>query len=122
MKRSASVSTSILPLFCKPRNSAGEVDIQFAISLTVKFLFFASVQSEQRANCNPAIPPHALERSPEEISFISGGAGEWSVATKFINPDLSASQSLLLFALSRIGGAHLKIVSPFGMSSALRTK
>ncbi len=64
------------------------------------------------------MPPHARSHRPSTRCFISGGQGEWSVATKSITPSASARHSASRFAASRIGGAHLNCVAPSAISSA----
>ena len=68
------------------------------------------------------MPPQAFMKSPDSISFMSGGQGEWSEATPSICPALTASHSLSWLALARSGGAHLYQVAPSGTLSAEKVR
>ncbi len=48
--------------------------------------------------------------------------GEWSETTMPIVPSSSPRQSSSRFSASRMGGAHLKLVAPAAISSAVKAR
>src|SRR5438270_12858887 len=93
-----------------PASLAAPSAIHCAISVSVNLREVASVHMMGRANDRLAIPPHAVWKFLSLSRFISGGQGEWSVATRSITFSRSHCQSFSRFSRLRIGGAHLKSV------------
>src|ERR1700721_1669101 len=113
---SASYPTAIAPLNVSSQaRCPGPLHIQRTRCSSENFCPFIFVHITGRASCREAIPPQALKKSPVRRCFIAGGDGEWSDATKSIAPLPRAFQRFLLFCKSRMGGAHLYSVRPFGI-------
>src|SRR6185503_14308168 len=92
--KSALYPFAIFPLLsCLPNNIAGFLHNHFAISFKLQPCFFAADHKTGNANCKDEIPPQAFVKFPLCISLSSGGAGEWSVATKSIIPSFNACHS-----------------------------
>ena len=100
----------------------GPSESKRASASTAKPRARAAVHTTGSVSCSPLMPPHARMKSPSPGSFSSGGAGEWSLDTTSSTPSRSPSHSRSRFSSSRIGGAHLKRVSPAGTSSAAKVR
>ena len=112
--KSAFLPTSMDPLSSRPATAAGEELHHPAMSSTVAPRSLPAVQVAGRPYWSPAIPPHALKKSPSSRYLSPGGLGEWSDPTVLIVPLSSCFHRPSLFSAVLTGGAHLYCVAPSG--------
>src|SRR5579862_1393956 len=117
MQKSASLPTAMPPFEQSPASAAGCSDIHLTTSARLNPLVRAPLQTIDKASCSEEIPLQALPKSPSTRVFIEAGLGEWSETTRSSTPPRRPCHNSSRFASSRIGGAHLKRVSPSLISS-----
>ncbi len=119
---SASYPAAIAPFrSARPASRAGATLIHSTTCSTRTPRKRALVHTADSANWSDAMPPQHPKKFPSD-SFIDGGHGEWSDATRSMSPSISASHNAALSPDERIGGAHLNSVAPSGISSAANVR
>src|SRR2546430_10070902 len=83
---SASHPGAIRPLRGRPASPAGRSAHQRARSPTSRPRSCAPVQGAASPSSSDATPPHARTKSPLSRHLRTGGAGEWSLATRASGP------------------------------------
>ena len=113
--RSASIPAAMRPLRAvSPARRAGPSDHQWDRLVSDQPRDAAAVHVACSEDCSPEMPAHAVRKSPEESARSSGAQGEWSLAMRSTMPSESPAHSPSRLAAPRIGGRHLRRVSPSG--------